>query len=429
MTDNITNKILVIDDEEVVGESLRRTFQDDGYVIEIAHSGLEGLQKTRRDKFDLAIVDLKMPDISGLDVIKKIKEEQPDMMMVMITGYSTVDSATEALKTGVFDYLPKPFTPEEISNVVEKALETKQRLTKEKQELDALKSLRHVEISTSGFDAKSPAAVAESVAQKVGVGKATASWFNLLILGILAGVYIGFGSALATTVSHDAAKYVGLGIAKFLTGAVFSVGLMLVVIAGAELFTGNNLIMASVLGGYTKLSKLLRNWGIVFVANFLGSLLLVGIMYASGLWKGGDMAIGVKALAIANGKVNLPFWEALFRGIGCNWLVCLAVWMMLSARDVTGKIWAAFFPIMAFVAMGFEHCVANMYFIPTGIFLKGTEAAAKAGLDLANLTWGGFVVNNLIPVTIGNIIGGSVFVALLYWSVYQRKAKRTPIAA
>lgn len=429
MTDNISNKILVIDDEEVVGESLRRTFQDDGYVIEIAHSGLEGLQKTRRDKFDLAIVDLKMPDISGLDVIKKIKEEQPDMMMVMITGYSTVDSATEALKTGAFDYLPKPFTPEEISNVVEKALETKQRLTKEKQEMDALKSLRHVEISTSGFDAKSPAAVAESVAQKVGVGKATASWFNLLILGILAGVYIGFGSALATTVSHDAANYVGLGIAKFLTGAVFSVGLMLVVIAGAELFTGNNLIMASVLGGHTNMAKLLRNWSIVFVANFLGSVLLAGIMYASGLWKGGDMAIGVKALAIANGKVNLPFWEALFRGIGCNWLVCLAVWMMLSARDVTGKIWAAFFPIMAFVAMGFEHCVANMYFIPTGIFLKGTEAAAKAGLDLANLTWGGFIAKNLIPVTIGNIIGGSVFVALLYWSVYQRKAKRTPIAA
>jgi formate/nitrite transporter len=201
---------------------------------------------------------------------------------------------------------------------------------------------------------------------------------------------------------------------------------MLVVIAGAELFTGNNLIMASVLGGYTKLSKLLRNWGIVFVANFLGSLLLVGIMYGSGLWKGGDMEIGIKALAIANGKVNLPFWEAFFRGIGCNWLVCLAVWMMLSARDVTGKIWAAFFPIMAFVATGFEHCVANMYFIPMGIFLKGTEVVVKAGLDLVNLTWGGFIVRNLIPVTIGNIIGGSVFVALLYWSVYQRKVKHQP---
>jgi formate/nitrite transporter len=424
MANKIANRILVIDDEEIVGESLRKTFKGQEYKIEIAHNGQEGLQKARENHFDLMIVDLKMPDISGLDVIKKIKEEQPDTMMVMITGYSTVDSATEALKTGAFDYIPKPFTPEEISGVVEKALVARQRLDKERQEIEALRSLKHVEISTSGFEAKSPAAVAESVAQKVGVGKATASWFNLLVLGTLAGVYIGFGSALATTVSYDAAQYVGAGLAKFFTGAVFSVGLMLVVIAGAELFTGNNLIMASVLGGHTKLSKLFRNWGIVFIANFLGSILLVGIMYGTGLWKGGDMAIGVKALAIANAKVNLSFGEAFFRAIGCNWLVCLAVWMMLSARDVTGKIWAAFFPIMAFVAIGFEHCVANMYFIPMGIFLKGTAASAKAGLDLANLTWGGFVFNNLIPVTIGNIIGGSVFVALLYWSVYQRKVPK-----
>ncbi len=179
-----------------------------------------------------------------------------------------------------------------------------------------------------------------------------------------------------------------------------------------------------------KLSKLFRNWSIVFVANFLGSVLLAGIMYATGLWKGGDMGIGVKALAIANAKVNLSFGEAFFRAVGCNWLVCLAVWMMLSARDVTGKIWAAFFPIMAFVAIGFEHCIANMYFIPMGIFLKGTEAATKAGLDLTNLTWGGLMCShNLIPVTIGNIIGGSVFVALLYWSVYQRQERYKPAAA
>lgn len=420
----MANKILVIDDEEIIGESLRRTFKGYDYEIEIARNGQEGLQKARRDKFDLMIVDLKMPGISGLDVIKQIKEEQPETMMVMITGHSTVDSATEALKTGAFDYLPKPFTPDEISTVVEKALEARQRLAKEREEQEALRSLRHVEIHTSDFDAKTPAAVAESVTQKIGVGKATASWFNLLVLGILAGVYIGFASALATTVSFDAAKYVGLGLTKFMTGSVFSVGLMLVVIAGSELFTGNNLIMASVLGGHTGLSKLFRNWGIVFIANFIGSIFLAGIMYGTGLWKGGDLGIGVKAIAIANAKVNLPFAEAFFRAIGCNWLVCLAVWMMLSARDVTGKIWAAFFPIMAFVAIGFEHCVANMYFIPMGIFLKGTEAAAKAGLDLGNLTWGGFIFSNLIPVTIGNIIGGSVFVAFLYWSVYQRKVPK-----
>lgn len=305
MNSKLANRILVIDDEEIIGESLRKTFKGDDYEIEIAYNGQEGLQKARRDVFDLLIVDLKMPDINGLDMIKKIKEEQPETMMVMITGYPSVDSATEAFKTGAFDFITKPFTPEEISNVVEKALETRERIAKERQETETLKSLRHVEISTSGFEAKSPAAVAESVAQKVGVGKATASWFNLSVLGVLAGVYIGFGSALATTVSHDAARYIGLGLTKFFSGAVFSVGLMLVVIAGAELFTGNNLIMASVLGGHTKVSKLLRNWGIVFLANFLGSVLLAAIMYGTGLWKGGNMAIGTKALDIANAKVNL----------------------------------------------------------------------------------------------------------------------------
>ena len=425
----MANRILVIDDEEVVGESLRKTLNEEGYEIETARSGQEGLRKGRNGNFDLVIVDLKMPDINGLDVIKSIKAEQPDAMMVMITGYSTVDSATEALRTGAFDYVPKPFTPGEITSVVGKALAAKEKLAKERQEQEALRSLRHVEISTSGFDAKSPADIAESVAQKVGVGKAAASWFNLLVLGILAGVYIGFGAALATLVSHDSSQFVGLGLSKFFTGSVFSVGLMLVVIAGAELFTGNNLIMASVLGGYTRLSKLFRNWTIVFVANFLGSLLLVGIMYGSGLWKTANLAVGVKALGIANAKVNIPFFEALFRGIGCNWLVCLAVWMMLSSRDVTGKIFAAFFPIMAFVALGFEHCVANMYFIPMGIFLKNTAVAAQSGLNLANLTWSGFAVDNLIPVTIGNIIGGSVFVALLYWSVYQRKERNKLVTA
>ena len=425
----MANKILVIDDEEIVGESLRKILGGEGYEIDTAHNGQEGLRKSRRESFDLIIVDLKMPDIGGLDVVKCIKEEQPDTMMVMITGYSTVDSATEALKTGAFDYLPKPFTPEEISSVVGKALEVKERLAREKKEQEALRSLRHVEISTSGFEAKSSAAVAESITQKVGVGKATESWFNLAILGILAGAYIGFGAALATTVTFDSAKFLGVGISKLLAGSVFSVGLMLVVIAGAELFTGNNLIMASVLGGRTKLSKLFRNWGIVFVANFVGSMLLVGIMYGSRLWTVSNVAtgstIGIKALNIANAKANLSFWSALFRGIGCNWLVCLAVWMALSARDVTGKIFGIFFPIMAFVALGYEHCVANMYFIPMGLFLKNTAVAAQVGLDLTNLTWwGGLVVRNLIPVTIGNVIGGSIFVALLYWSVYQRKERR-----
>jgi len=279
-------------------------------------------------------------------------------------------------------------------------------------------------------DCKTPAGVADTLAKTVGVSKCSASAFNLIILGILAGVYIGFGAVFATLVGGDASKFVGFGLGQLFAGAVFSVGLMLVVIAGAELFTGNNLILASVLGGHTSTGKLLRNWVIVYLANFVGSLLLVLIMYGTELWKGNGMGVGIKALNIANAKVNLGFWVALFRGIGCNWLVCLAVWMAVASRDVVGKIFAIFFPIMAFVAIGFEHCVANMYFIPMGILLKGSEAATAAmetnpALDLSNLTWGyGFIVKNLIPVTIGNIIGGAIFVGLVYWSVYQRSAKK-----
>jgi len=302
-----------------------------------------------------------------------------------------------------------------------------------KSEVEA-KSSQPANVGAVGVDCKTPAAVAEIVAQTMGVTKCSASWFNLVILGILAGVYIGFGAAFATLVGSDASKFVGVGLGQLFAGAVFSVGLMLVVIAGAELFTGNNLILASVLGKHASIGKLFRNWAIVYVANLVGSLLLVAIMFATDLWKGNGMAIGIKALNIANAKVNLDFWVALFRGIGCNWLVCLAVWMALASRDVVGKIFAIFFPIMAFVALGFEHCVANMYFIPMGIFLKDTEAAilatsANPTLDLSNLTWGyGFIVKNLIPVTIGNIIGGSGFVGLLYWSVYQRKAACKPDA-
>jgi len=282
----------------------------------------------------------------------------------------------------------------------------------------------------ANVECRTPAAVAEAMATKVGVIKCSASAFNLIILGILAGVYLGFGAVFATLVAGDAAKFVGFGLGKLITGAVFSVGLILVVIAGAELFTGNNLIFASVLGGHASTSKLLRNWTIVYIANFVGSILLVLIMYGSELWKSNGMGVGVTALNIANGKCNLSFWPAFFRAIGCNWLVCLAVWMSIASKDVAGKILAIFFPIMAFVAIGFEHCVANMFFIPMGIMLKGTEVLnvameANPALDISNLTWGyGFIVKNLIPVTIGNIVGGAIFVGLVYWSVYQRNANK-----
>ncbi len=270
------------------------------------------------------------------------------------------------------------------------------------------------------FDCKSPATVADNLTRTACVKKTQQSFIRLSILGVFAGVYIGFGAQLATLVTHDLAAFVGVGLAKLIGGAVFSVGLMLVVIAGAELFTGNNLIFLSVLDRQIKPRGLLRNWGIVYFANLAGSLLLVLLMYWSGLWKTNGGAVGATAVGIANAKVNLTFLEAFARAILCNWLVCLAVWMAASARTVVGKIFAIFFPIMAFVASGFEHSIANMYFIPMGLALKGQGLAEAT----ANLTVGGMIVKNLIPVTIGNIVGGAFFVATLYWVVYVRKDKK-----
>ncbi len=269
------------------------------------------------------------------------------------------------------------------------------------------------------FDCKTPATVADSLTRTVCVKKTQQSVLNLTVLGIFAGVYIGFGAQLATLVTHDLATYVGLGMSKLIGGAVFSVGLMLVVIAGAELFTGNNLILLSVLDRQVRIRALLRNWTIVYIANFAGALLLVLLMYWSGLWKTGGGAVGLAALKVADAKVNLTFLEAFSRAILCNWLVCLAVWMAVSARDVVGKIFAVFFPIMAFVASGFEHSIANMYFIPIGLAMKW-QGLGEAS---ANLTIGGMFVKNLIPVTLGNIVGGAFFVATLYWIVYVRGSK------
>jgi formate/nitrite transporter len=278
------------------------------------------------------------------------------------------------------------------------------------------------------YDCKAPAAVAADLNENICVKKTRNDPFRLLVLGILAGAYIAFGGELSNIIGHDAAKFVGAGLAAFIKGSVFSVGLMLVVIAGAELFTGNTLITISVLDGKSRFSGLLYNWSIVYVANMIGSLLVAYIMFGSGLFEGPNVAVGAAALKTAAGKASLAFWPAFFRGILCNWLVCLAVWMALTSRNTIGKVWAIFFPIMAFVASGFEHSVANMYFIPVGILLKGVnEVVAAAGLTadkLANVGLYGFFIKNLIPVTLGNIVGGGFFVATLYWLAYVRKSRK-----
>jgi formate/nitrite transporter len=264
--------------------------------------------------------------------------------------------------------------------------------------------------------------------------KATADWGALLILGVLAGSYIAFGAQLATIVTFDAPAFVGTGITKMLFGAAFSLGLMLVVVGGAELFTGNNLIVMGCLDGQVSWGAMLRNWCIVYGSNFLGAMLIVLLVLATGLWKTGEGALGLKALMIANDKVQLGFGEALARGVLCNWLVCLAVWLATAAKDVVSKMLAIFFPIMAFVASGFEHSIANMYFIPMGILLKSkllsaVAAPAELAATTADLTWDGFLVHNLLPVTIGNVVGGAFFVGCLYWFAYRTLPRARSVSA
>ncbi len=279
-----------------------------------------------------------------------------------------------------------------------------------------------------------PAEIAAAVCS-AGKAKAEMALGKLCLLGILAGVYIGFGANLATKIGSMEAS--GTSGGQFLFGAVFSVGLMLVVIAGAELFTGNNMVcMASVMNGQAGWGGLLYNWTIVWIANFAGSLLLVYIVYYSGYWGGADAAAGTavvsahgaKALAIAKGKLTLTWGQAFLRAILCNWLVCLAVWMAFAAKDIVGKIFAILFPIMAFVSSGFEHSVANMFFIPMGVTIaqNAPEAAATALKMSPEAVLGLFnysttFMNNLIPVTLGNIVGGAFFVGMFYWAVYLRK--------
>ena len=265
---------------------------------------------------------------------------------------------------------------------------------------------------------KSPAELAK-LACTVSKVKGNLSVRQMLLMGILAGAYIAFAGWLMTVVSHDMAQHFGSGVTRLMSGAVFSVGLMLVVICGSELFTGNCMMPLGYFAGCTPLPKILRNWGWVYTANLLGSILVAALIYFSGL---ADNAVGGRALQVAAGKMSIPFGQAFFRGILCNWIVVLAVWMSMAATDIVGKVWAIFFPIMTFVAAGFEHSIANMYFMTLGLFLKGTPVAVTAsGLTepaLANISIGGFM-SNLIPVTLGNMLGGILFVAVFYYFIFK----------
>lgn len=262
-----------------------------------------------------------------------------------------------------------------------------------------------------GFDAYSPKEIAERV-ETVGVTKARLPWVQQIVLGILAGGFIGLGAFYFTLVASDASLSFATG--RVLGGVVFSLGLILVVVAGAELFTGNNLLVMAWASRRITTAELLRNWLVIYLANLVGATGLVILVYLSNQWQMNGNAVGVQAVKIAAAKAALPFWTALFKAVLCNILVCLAVWLALAGRSVTDKILAIIFPISAFVAAGLEHSVANMYFIPLGILLQSELAVSGA----EQLSWIG-LWNNLLPVTLGNIFGGGVMVALVYRFVYR----------
>lgn len=287
------------------------------------------------------------------------------------------------------------------------------------------------------IDALLPADMAAK-AETIGVKKANLDVASMFVLAVLAGAFIALGAIFATTVTAGAfgstlpggataATTWPTGWQRLLSGLVFSLGLILAVVGGAELFTGNNLIVMAWANGKVSTRLLGLNWLVVYVGNFVGSVATAVLMLWTRQYEFSGGQIGLQALTIANHKAGLDFWQAVMLGIMCNALVCLAVWLTYSARSTTDKIVAIAPPITAFVAAGFEHSVANMYFIPMGMLIQSTASPefwatiGRAPADFANLTMTNFLVRNLIPVTIGNIIGGAVLVGAVYWFVYLRK--------
>ena len=279
---------------------------------------------------------------------------------------------------------------------------------------------------TQNLDTKdciTPGNVAHELAESVMPTKANFRKSKTFVLAIAAGALIAFGAQVSLTVMTGT-EQLSWGLAKLVGAMTFATGLMMVVLTGAELFTGNVMMSFAVIEKKTSFMKLLRNWSIVYLGNFVGSIILAALIYFSGCSHNSHEALGVMGLTTAYSKASLPLVEAFTRGILCNWLVCLAIWMASSSRHVIGKIFAIFFPIMTFVASGYEHSIANMYFLTNGLFLKHTPAVVVAsGLtadQLSHFTWQTCLFNNLIPVTLGNIVGAMVFVVLLFWTAYLR---------
>jgi formate/nitrite transporter len=266
-----------------------------------------------------------------------------------------------------------------------------------------------------GIDLYTPAEIADRV-EAAGVAKAHLPLLRLFTLGVLAGGFIALGALYFTIVVADPG--LSFAAARVLGGLVFSLGLALVVIAGAELFTGNNLIVMAWADGKVTAGEVLRNWSIVLVANAVGAVGMAVLVWLSGHPSLGGGAVAKQAVAIAAAKAHLPATEAFFRGILCNVLVCLAVWLAMAGRSVTDKLLAVMLPVSAFVAAGFEHSIANLYFFPLAMLLasSGTPVPGGTALDLTAM------LANLVPVTLGNLVGGAVLVAGVYWIVWRKSA-------
>lgn len=273
------------------------------------------------------------------------------------------------------------------------------------------------------FDGLLPPAMADR-AEAVGVAKASMAPLRVASLAVLGGAFIALGAIFSTSVT--AGGGMAPGVSRLLGGLAFSLGLILVVVGGAELFTGNTLLVMAAANRRIAVRALLRNWAIVYVGNFVGAFATAVAVVWSGQYRFGGGAMGTRALDIATAKSSLGAREALVLGVLANALVCLAVWMSFSARSTTDRVLAIVPPIAAFVAAGFEHSVANMYFLPVGLLVKAWAPpsfwadTATSAADYEPLSWSAFFVDNLLPVTIGNIIGGGVLVGLVYWFVYLR---------
>ena len=251
---------------------------------------------------------------------------------------------------------------------------------------------------------------------------------RMILLGIFAGMFIAGGASASSLAMHAISN---VGLARLVAGTIFPVGLMMIVLVGGELFTGDCLMIMGCVHGKFSVSKMVKVLIVVYLSNLMGSLLFAGLVYASGQYNYTNGMLGAFTIKVALGKVNLSFGAAVASGILCNIFVCMAVLMATAARDISGKIWGIFFPILTFIVSGYEHCVANMYYIPAGIFAKASSTYASLAMEsygyttlqLDSLNWANFVVKNLIPVTIGNILGGMVFVGLPLYLIHQKKLK------